>query len=229
MNSIWNGGRRFSADGDSGCRPGCRKSSPATASPPRSHFTLDDGRFPTGNQSRIQWEGIDGATVEAIGSVPIDAGGTGSFLRLAETLGSAMNLDHTATVVLAHWPGRASPWYDDLRRIAAYGSILGAFATVTDYFDETEMAGQREDYGADEYRPPYLKQDVAAGRPDPISRWTRYFRRRAVVQATETLRALIPQCAKRPPHCRPRARTVPTRWPTRSKQRTSDMRRWTPD
>ncbi len=34
------------------------------------HCTLDDGRFPTGNQSRVQWEGLDGTTIEAIGSLP---------------------------------------------------------------------------------------------------------------------------------------------------------------
>ena len=42
-----------------------------------------------------------------------------------------MSLDRTATVVFAHWPGRASCWYDDLRRIAAYGSVLGKFSTMT--------------------------------------------------------------------------------------------------
>ena len=29
------------------------------------HCTLDDGQFPVGSQSRIQWEGIDGSTIEA--------------------------------------------------------------------------------------------------------------------------------------------------------------------
>ena len=38
------------------------------------HCTLDDGRFPAGNQGRIQWEGIDGTAIEALGCVPLDAG-----------------------------------------------------------------------------------------------------------------------------------------------------------
>ena len=65
--------------------------------------------------------------------------------------------------------GRAGPsrWYDDLRRIAAYGSVLGTFSTITDYFEQTGMAGQHAHYQPDEYRSPYLRQDVAAGRPRP--------------------------------------------------------------
>ncbi len=159
------------------------------------HCTLDDGRFPTSSQSRIQWEGMDGTTIDAIGCVPIDAGKANSFLRLAETLGNAMNLDPSATVVFAHWSGRASPWYDDLRRIATYGSIFGTFSTIGDYFEHTANSGQRNTYGPDEYRPPYLRQDVAASRRDPISRWIRYFRRRASITALQTLNALSMMCS----------------------------------
>ena len=160
------------------------------------HCTLDDGRFPTGNQSRVQWEGIDGTTIEAIGCLPLDAGRAESFLRLAETLSNAMNLDQTSTVMFAHWPGRSSPWYDDLRRIAAYGSLFGTFSTITDYFEQTSLAGQQTHYQPDQYRSPYLSQDVAAGRRDPISRWVRYFRRRAVLESAAAMETLAGLCGK---------------------------------
>ena len=91
------------------------------------HCTLDDGRFPTSSQGRIQWEGLDGTTIESLGCLPIDAGRAAPFLQLAEKLGDTMSTE--PAVVLAHWPGRTSPWYDDLRRIAAYGSVLGTFST----------------------------------------------------------------------------------------------------
>ncbi|HYW77943.1 MAG TPA: hypothetical protein VE890_00130, partial [Thermoguttaceae bacterium] len=93
------------------------------------HCTLDDGRFPTGNQSRIQWEGIDATVLETVGRVPIDVSRADAFLRLSERLGDAMDLDHVATIVLAHWPGQSSPWYEDLRRIAKYSTVLGTFST----------------------------------------------------------------------------------------------------
>ena len=97
-------------------------------------------------------------------------------------------------MVLAHWPGRSSPWYDDLRRIAAYGAVLGTFSTVTGYLEDTSVAGQRGSYKPDEYHSPYLRQDVAAGRRDPISRWVRYFRRRAAIESLETLVTLAAVC-----------------------------------
>ena len=126
------------------------------------HCTLDDGRFPSGNQSRIQWEGLDGSTMEAIGRIPIDVGRADAFLRLPEKLGNAMDLDHVATVILAHWPGQSSPWYEDLRRIAAYTNVVGTFTTIDEYFRQTGMTGQQTLYLPDQYRAPYLKQAVAA-------------------------------------------------------------------
>ncbi len=50
------------------------------------HCTLDDGRFPTADQSRIQWEGIDGTIIESLGCLPIDAGRADVFLSLAKKL-----------------------------------------------------------------------------------------------------------------------------------------------
>ena len=158
------------------------------------HCTLDDGRFPTANQSRIQWEGVDVTTIEALAGVPLDAGRSDSFLRLAQKLSDTMSLDHTATVVMAHWPGHASPWYDDMRRIAGYGSVLGQFATIDDYFQQTAYAGQRTHNKSDQYRSPYLKQDVAAGWRDPISRWIRYYARRARIESVNALTILSAVC-----------------------------------
>ncbi|MBN2473751.1 MAG: hypothetical protein JXB62_04045 [Pirellulales bacterium] len=154
------------------------------------HSTLDDGRFPTGNQSRIQWQGLDGTVIEALGRVPLDASRAEAFLRLPERLGDAMDLDHVATVILAHWPGQTSSWYEDLRRIASYSTALGTFATIDHYFDQTGLAGQQTSYRPDQYRSPYLRQAVSAGQADPISRWARYFQRRAAVEAAATLDAL---------------------------------------
>lgn len=154
------------------------------------HGTLDDGRFPTGNQSRLQWEGLDGTTIEALARVPLDVSRADAFLRLPQRLGDAMDLDHVASVVLAHWPGHCCRWYEDLRRIAAYSPVLGTFRTIDDYFRETAFSGQQKKYSADQYRAPYLKQAVTDGRSDPISRWVRYFRRLAVAEALETLDAL---------------------------------------
>lgn len=154
------------------------------------HATLDDGRFPTGNQSRIRWEGVDGTVIETVARVPIDVTRADAFLRLPERLGNLMDLDNVATLVFAHWPGQSSRWYRDLKRIAAYSPVIGTFTTINDYFDQTGMSGQQTKNRADQYRSPYLKQAVTGRRADPISRWVRYYRRRAVVEAAQTLHVL---------------------------------------
>ncbi len=162
------------------------------------HFTLDDGQFPAGNQSCIQWEGLDGTSLDALAKIPLDADRADSFFRLPEKLGNAMEIDHPATVVFAHWPGRVCPWYGDLARISSYSRVLGAFCTLDDYFQQTALSGQKVKYNADQYRSPYLAQDVAANRADPISLWVRYYRRRAIWESIETLYTLAALTLKTP-------------------------------
>ena len=133
------------------------------------HVTLDDGRFPLRVQSKVRWQGDDTSTIDAIARLPRDAAQPQTFLELARRLGDAMDTDHVATIVLAHWPGLASPWYADLRRIARYTNALGRFITLDDYFSQTFAPGEHARFLADEYRAPYLKQAVADGESDPLS------------------------------------------------------------
>ena len=158
------------------------------------HSTLDDGRFPTGNQSRIQWEGLDGTVIESLARVPVDITSADAFLRLPERLGSFMDVDYAAPVVLAHWPGQFSPWYELLRRTSKYTTVTGAFTTIAEYFQRTSYSGQRNRYTADQYRSPYLVQAVASGQRDPLSRWVRYYTRRAQLEAAASLRLLALAC-----------------------------------
>ncbi|MBX7167818.1 MAG: hypothetical protein K1X74_15910 [Pirellulales bacterium] len=133
------------------------------------HFTLDDGRFPPEEQSKTRWEGLDGSALDALTRVPVDAADPGTFLAFSEKLGRAMDLDYVATLVFAHWPGRSSSWYDDLRRVSAYGPVFGRFVTLEDYFASSQSPGRLARFPADRYRPAYLKQDAQQGRADPLS------------------------------------------------------------
>lgn len=147
------------------------------------HLSLDAGRFPTARKSRVLWEGPSASSVEALTRQPLDAARPQTFLALPEKIGDAMDLDHNSTVVFAHWPGRACRWYEDLQRIVRYSSALGRFDDLNHYFESSYGAGYTGRYGADDYRSPYLQQATAAGRPDPVSRWTRYYRRRTAAEA----------------------------------------------
>ncbi len=147
------------------------------------HFTLEDGRFPIESQSKIRWEGLDGSEIDAVARVPTDVRQSDAFLRLPERLGNSMDVDHAATMVFAHWAGQSSPWYEDLRRMADYCPVLGRFTLAPGYFQSTLHAGRVTRHEAEKYRSPYLRQDVDAHTPNPISRWVQYRRDRASADA----------------------------------------------
>ncbi len=165
------------------------------------HATLDDGRFPVGNTSRQRWEGIDGTTVEALFRVPVDASRAEGFLRLPHALSGVADMDNQPTVIFAHWPGSTSPWYEDIHRARRYTTVLGSLLTLPDYFERTGMSGHQTTPKADEYRSPYLKQAVAAGQADPISRWVRYSARRTAAEAAQSLAALATLAGGKPSVC----------------------------
>ncbi len=154
------------------------------------HFTLDDGRFPTGHQSKGRWEGVDGSSIDVIMKVPQDAAQPETFLEMARKLGESIDTDHVATTVFAHWPGQASEWYDDLRRISSYAPALGRFVTLDYYFAETDNAGNLTRFDPDEYRSPYFKQAIIRRQPDALSSVARQHGLRAQQDAARTISSL---------------------------------------
>ncbi len=151
------------------------------------HFTLDDGQFPTGSQSKLRWEGLDGSVLDALTRLPLDAARAETFLKLPRKLGESMDRDHVATIMFAHWPGQASPYYDDLFRASKYAPVLGRVATLADYFSATDRPGELTRFSPDEYRSPFLRQAVAQGTPDPSSTVTAEHERQAQVAQRQTL------------------------------------------
>jgi alpha-mannosidase len=135
------------------------------------HFSLDDGQFPTSPNAKIRWGNLDTGVVEAIAQVPFDAARTTPFLELSRRLGESLDRDQVATLIFAHWPAATSIWYEDLRRGSAFAPVLGKFVTLEDYFTNTLSATDSATFEPDDYRLPYLRQDVAAGCERPISRF----------------------------------------------------------
>ncbi len=151
------------------------------------HASFEAGVTPEGSQVKVRWEGCDGTPITAIARVPLHATKAQTFLNLGIKLGESMDMDHIATVCLAHWPGTPSPWYEDLRRIAGYCSALGKFITLEEYFRTTDYPVHQDRFSYDQYRTPYLKQAVTENRLDPISTVVRYWRRRAAAEAAQSL------------------------------------------
>jgi alpha-mannosidase len=154
------------------------------------HATLDDGRFATASQSKVRWEGLDYSAIDALVRLPLDASRADTFLGLPRTLGESMDRDHVATIVFAHWPSQADTFYGDLRRMAAYGAVLGKFITLDDYFANTTSPGELIKFKADGYRAPYLRQAVAQHESSPISGLVGKHLQQARQSATNTLHIL---------------------------------------
>src|SRR5206468_1943298 len=154
------------------------------------HAGFEEGRTPDGLQFKVRWEGLDGSAIDTIAKSPIDASKPQSFLALATKLGESMDSDHVATLCLAYWPGQASPWIDDLRRIARYCSALGKWVTVDEYFKKTDQPGQLDRFEVDRYRSPYLKQAIIRKEDDPISTPVRFWRDQAASDSTDTMESL---------------------------------------
>lgn len=164
-----------------------------------AHFTLDDGHFPHGDQSRTLWEGNDNSSIDALTRVPYDATDSTTFLTFSEKMGESMDLDHVATVCFAHWPGEACDWYTDMRRMAAYAPVLGRFVTLSEYFEETDSPGQVLKFPADQYRAPYLKQAVRRRKANPLSSYRGHHHRRAKLDAAVDLAAVASLVQSQPP------------------------------
>ena len=159
------------------------------------HFTLDEGHFPHGGQSKTRWEGLDASTIDALGRLPLDASKPESVLSYSRKMGETMDMDHVATLVFAHWPGQTNPFFDDLRRMAAYAPALGKFVTLDDFFQNTDRAGELTKFRADQYRAPYLRQAIIREETNPLSHIADRHIHRAQMEAVHALAALASMLA----------------------------------
>lgn len=155
------------------------------------HATLEDGQFPRGDQSKVRWEGVNSSAIDALMRIPLDASRAETFLGFPTKLGETMDLDHVATIVLAHWPGQACSWYHDLRRISSFAPVLGKFISIADYFQQTELGGRLARFDADQYRAPYLKQAVIRKQPEPLSRLADHERLRLIAEQQQALATIV--------------------------------------
>jgi alpha-mannosidase len=151
------------------------------------HFTFGQGAVPASYQSKIDWEGGGPGSIPALARTPLSAEKSRAIFRLPERLGDSLDFDHAATLVFAHWPGMTSRWYRLVSRIDRYSPALGRFVSAKNYFENTLGTGQSNQWGADDYRSPFLKQTVGSGGVDPIGRLVRYHRRTAAIESLRTL------------------------------------------
>ncbi len=154
------------------------------------HATFDEGRTAAGSQAKVRWEAPDGTAIDAVARGILDASRPETFLGLALKLGEAMDMEHVATLTLAHWPDRTARWYDDLRRISRFGHPLGRFVTVEEYFGDDSYPGHLESLRTDVSVSPYLAQAVRDHRPSLLTRFVNYTSWRARLEAWKALEVM---------------------------------------
>ncbi len=161
------------------------------------HFTpLDGWQIPKETQSKIFWEGLDGTKIDALLKFPLDASSHDTFFLLPKKMGYSMNNDHASTFAMAHYPGKASPWYHDLERASRYSTVCGKFMRIREYFVNTRYTGISKTFPFEKYWTNYLLQATQAEQTGPVSDWVRYSRLHAMVSAFQTLAALHATIAK---------------------------------
>ena len=152
------------------------------------HVNFSNGLIPTMGSGAMRWTGDDEEHILAISELPMDAADSGTFLSLGEDLGEMLDLAHSATALLTHWPHKACQSLSDLKQIAKFVPLFGNFLTVDQIFDEVYDPGYGQTFTSDEYEPPYLQNVIKSRQQNPVSRYTNYWQR---FQHLETARRVI--------------------------------------
>jgi hypothetical protein len=116
-------------------------------------WSLFDGTpLPDPSGSRLRWVSA-GRSVEAIARLPLDASRSSTVFQLADTIGDALDHDHTAVIQFACYAGTASRWHPLLRMIASRSTLLGTFVTPTELVNRSTGTGIEATFEPDAFVP----------------------------------------------------------------------------
>ena len=115
------------------------------------HAAFDGGQLPRADQRKTNWGAGPAASIAALSATPLDASRPETWLKLAERMGDSIAHDQVATIVLASWPGAECEYFDDLRRVARFGSVLGKLLTLDEYFRVTREPDEWIKFNPREY------------------------------------------------------------------------------
>jgi alpha-mannosidase len=125
------------------------------------HAAFDGGQLPRAEQRKTNWGPDSSRSIEALSATPLDASRPETWLKFAERIADSIARDHVATIVLAGWPGAECEYFDDLRRAAQYGSVLGKLVTLDEYFRVTREVDDWTKFNPRDYPSPADAGNVA--------------------------------------------------------------------
>jgi hypothetical protein len=163
-------------------------------------WTLFDGSpLPDVGGGMIRWQ-AGGAAIDLLAAAPLDARSARTVLALHETLGDALDREHVAAVLFAHYAGTASRWHALVRRIGRWTNLLGTFVTPRELARRTTGAGTTVSLEPDAF-PPTLPRSTAAAGDDVITAAVAQAAQEAgaIVAATSPLAVVLAPPPARPP------------------------------
>ena len=163
-------------------------------------WTLFDGSpLPDVGGGMIRWQ-AGGAAIDLLAAAPLDARSARTVLALHETLGDALDREHVAAVLFAHYAGTASRWHALVRRIGRWTNLLGTFVTPRELARRTTGAGTTVSLEPDAF-PPTLPRSTAAAGDDVITAAVAQAAQEAgaIVAATAPLAVVLAPPPARPP------------------------------
>jgi len=140
------------------------------------HVSFDRGRVPPSSSGTIAWSGPSDGSIMAKTETPLDASEAATFLDFSVQFGRQLDSEHSATMMLVHWPGKTQSTFRDLVRVSARSPVLGTFQTLENHFDEIYDPGYGDTFLPDEYRPGYLSEACKSGSSAPVSSIVSYWR-----------------------------------------------------
>ena len=155
------------------------------------HIALDDGIYPDREYGQLYWQGPGSADIPASSRIPLAIDSAATFLRFPDRFTETMQEDNSAVMFLARLPQTSTPWLEDLRRGAAYAPVLGAFATIDEYVNQTSGQGTGMRYSAGEYLSPALIQSSVLRTESPVSSPAELHRLRLRVDSLSFLKGVI--------------------------------------
>lgn len=126
--------------------------------------SFDGRQVPDPAARRFRWRDGAAATVEAVHPRLFDARSAAAILAIPNELGDAMDHDHTVVMMACHHAGSTSPWFDRLRCLASWTTLLGRYVTPDTFFEETDHLAESVQFDRDAF-PLRLTPDTRLTQP----------------------------------------------------------------
>ena len=166
------------------------------------YCAFDGSRLPMPEKCRIQWSGLDGRTVSAYAQKPFDVENNCELFKIPEFVANLAQNDYALGSVTLHQPGPLdglsnpmveyffSSCLSPMISLGHYGSVLGGYTPLKEYFNRTSYSGDDTDFSVDEYKYAFLQSAIDREWTDPISRWARYYRCAGLISDVSVLESM---------------------------------------